>query len=81
MKGVQCYELFGGIALKKSHIFIFHFHYCLLLLTFTKTSTKYDVNPLCCIKKRFLKIKVVVVVIAIIQSINFISRSTCEQNK
>ena len=23
MKGVQCYELFGGIALKKSRIFIF----------------------------------------------------------
>ena len=23
MKGVQCYELFVGIALKKSHIFIF----------------------------------------------------------
>ena len=23
MKGVKCYELFGGIALKKSHIFIF----------------------------------------------------------
>ena len=27
MKDVQCYELFGGIALKKSHIFIFFFIY------------------------------------------------------
>ena len=25
VKGVQCYELFGWIALKKSHIFIFSF--------------------------------------------------------
>ena len=23
VKGVQCYELFGGIALKKSHFFVF----------------------------------------------------------
>ena len=27
MKGVQCYELFGGIALK-NHAFSFHFHIC-----------------------------------------------------
>ena len=26
MKGVQCYELFGGIALK-NHTFSFHFHF------------------------------------------------------
>ena len=25
MKGVQCYELFGGIALKNSHIFANYF--------------------------------------------------------
>ena len=29
MKGVQCYKLFGGIALK-NHAFSFHFHYVLL---------------------------------------------------
>ena len=31
MKGVQCYELFGGIALK-NHTFSFHFHNCLPIL-------------------------------------------------
>ena len=33
MKGVQCYELFGGIALKiHTFSFSFHFHFLLLLL-------------------------------------------------
>ena len=31
MKGVQCYELFGGIALK-NHTFSFHFHLIIVLL-------------------------------------------------
>ena len=30
MKGVQCYELFGGIALK-NHTFSFHFHFHIML--------------------------------------------------
>ena len=31
MKDVQCYELFGGIALK-NHAFSFHFHLCVYFL-------------------------------------------------
>ena len=34
MKGVQCYELFGGIALK-IHTFSFHFHYLMLFAALT----------------------------------------------
>ena len=33
MKGVQCYELFGGIALKITH-FHFHFSYCHIVCLF-----------------------------------------------
>ena len=28
MKGVQCYELFGGIALKNHAFSFFHYHMC-----------------------------------------------------
>ena len=64
MKGVQCYELFGGIALKihTFSFFIFHFqmtinpHKCSVMHIFYKRNTvcaKYIINgfPLNCVSR------------------------------
>ena len=51
MKGVQCYELFGGIALKKSHIYLF-IHLCLFLLCMSFVTCRENCLAVVCICRR-----------------------------
>ena len=50
MKGVQCYELFGGIALK-IHTFSFHFH----ILASYQSFFCFGVETLTCCATNFLR--------------------------
>ena len=45
MKDVQCYELFGGIALK-NHAFSFHLYWINARLTFLMRDVHHDVHEL-----------------------------------
>ena len=47
MKNVQCYELFGGIALKKITHFHFHFFlHCVILYVYDNQMLSYPVSSL-----------------------------------